>query len=136
MSVRGRSLASAANCVASRRGSAPLRSSDQSASGCSLPRLKTTSRASTPRRRSACTFSHGIPATLTGACVTRSLVSGTLELELVEVPQRRPPRPDARGERAQLVVRDLADRALDAEVGEVEVILVDDRGDPRVDLDH
>ena len=32
----------------------------------------TTSRASTPFRRSACTFSQGIPAMFTGACVTRS----------------------------------------------------------------
>ena len=53
------------------RGSGPCRSSDQSASGWSLPRLKTTSRASTPFRRSACTFSQGIPATFTGAaCVS------------------------------------------------------------------
>ena len=152
----------------------PCRSSDQSASGCSLPRLKTTSRASTPLRRSACTFSHGIPATLTGQCVTRSVrgpfhfrtlrhslvtVSDTgsrlgttprpgarnvphgvrhraVELELVEVAQRRSAGADARRERAQLVVRDLAERALDAEVRQVQILLVDDRRDARVDLDH
>ena len=37
-----------------------------------ITRSNTTSRASTPFRRSACTFSHGIPAMFTGACVTRS----------------------------------------------------------------
>jgi hypothetical protein len=34
--------------------------------------LKTTSFASTPRARSAWTFAHGMPAVLTGQCVTRS----------------------------------------------------------------
>ena len=38
--------------------------------------------------------------------------------------------------RPQILGRDLAERALDAEVGEVQVLLVDDRRDPRVDLDH
>ena len=41
----------------------------------------------------------------------------------------------ARSARARLV-RDLAERVLDAEVREVQVLLVDDRRDPRVDLDH
>src|SRR2546421_637961 len=72
MSVRGASLANAANCCASFCGSGPWRSSDQSASWCNDPRSKTTSRASTPFRRSACTFSQGIPAMFTGACVTLS----------------------------------------------------------------
>src|SRR5215831_16731092 len=129
-----------------------------SASGCSLPRLKTTSLASTPFRRSAWTFSHGIPATFTGQCVTRWAMSrdspwpwprepcpGTVPghgsklrvpFELVEVAQRGPAGADARRKGAELVVGDLADRALDAEVREVEVLLIDDRRDPRVDLDH
>ena len=74
-SGRCRSAAPAARtprpAARSRAASGPCRSSDQSASGCRCPRLKTTSRASTPFRRSACTFSHGIPAMLTGQCVTR-----------------------------------------------------------------
>src|ERR1700730_2932374 len=130
MSVRGSSRASAANRVASRTGSGPCRSSDQSASGCSLARLKTTSRASTPFRRSASTFAHGIPATLTGVWTTRStfvtspgtghVPSGRVEFELVEVAQGRSAGADARDKRAQLVVGDLADRALDAEVRDVQ----------------
>ena len=87
-----------------RRGRAPCRSSDQSASGWSRLRLKTTSRASTPLRRSAWTFAHGIPATLTGQCVTRRLTRRALpqpaprpvvELDMravVGVPRARPRR--------------------------------------------
>src|SRR6478609_5579250 len=147
MSVLGASFANAANCCASFCGSGPWRSSETSASGWSAPRSKTTSRASIPFRRSACTFSHGMPATLTGQCVTRSVMSRgqslghgssgpSVELELIEVAQRRAARADARRVRAQLVLRDLADRALDAEVGDVQVFLVDDRRDARVDLDN
>ena len=39
-------------------------------------------------------------------------------------------------QRCELVVRDLPERALHAEVREVQVLLVDDRRDARVDLDH
>src|SRR5262245_2309283 len=49
----------------------PRRSSDQSASEWSSYRLKTTSCASTPRRRSASTFVHGTPAVFTGQWTTR-----------------------------------------------------------------
>src|SRR3954465_7158914 len=66
----------------------------------------------------------------------RARRSRRVPLELVEVAQRGSAGADARRERAQLVVRDLAERALDAEVREVQVLLVDDRRDPRVDLDH
>src|SRR3954447_26017374 len=147
MPVRGASFANAANCCASFCGSGPWRSGDQAASWCSFPRSKTTSRASTPFRRSACTFSHGMPAMLTGQCVTRRVMSRGLspghgrcrpsvELELVEVAQRGSAGADARSVGPQLVLRDLADGALDSEVGDVQVLLVDDRRDPRVDLDH
>src|SRR6476469_8384992 len=138
MSVSGASFANAANCAASRRTRLPCRSSDQSASWCNFPRSKTTRRASTPFRRSACTFSQGIPAMFTGQCVTRNVraANGLVELELVEVAQGRSARADARGEAPQLVVRELADRALDAEVRQVQILLVDDRRDARVDLDH
>src|SRR6516165_2713994 len=109
-----------------------------SASGWSFPRLKTTSLASTPFRRSASTFSQGIPATFTGQWVTcrvkaakRTCGRGPVRpggfpsypalsgvpFELVEVAQCRAAGPDARGEGAKLVVGDLADRPLDAEVG-------------------
>src|SRR6185295_6585037 len=142
MSVFGASRAKAANCCASRCGRGPCRSSEMSASGCSLPRSKTTSRASIPFRRSACTFSHGMPATLTGQCVTRKVMSrgqslghgwsgASVELELVEVAQRGPAGPDARGVRAQLVLRDLADGPLHAQVRDVQILLVDDRRDAR-----
>ena len=57
-------------------------------------------------------------------------------LELVEVAQRRAPRPDPRPQRHELVGRDLAERPLHSEIRDVEVLLVDDRRDPRVDLDH
>ena len=113
-----------------------------------------------PRRRSAWTFVHGTPAVLTGQWTTRSGLAahearairvprarltprsrledllGYAPLELVEVAQRGAARADPGAERRELVVRDLAERALDAEVREVEVLLVDDRRDPRVDLDH
>ena len=56
-------------------------------------------------------------------------------LDLVEVAKRRPPGAHAVAEGGQLLVRDLAQRALHAEVREVEVLLVDDRRDARVDLD-
>src|SRR5690349_18074164 len=146
MSVFGASFANAANCWASFCGSGPCRSSEMSASGCSAPRSKTTRRASIPFRRSACTFSHGIPAMLTGQCVTRRVMSrdspwawlerSLVELELVEIAQRGPSGTDACGVLAQLVVRDLAQSALHAQVRQVQVLLVDDGRDPRVHLDH
>src|SRR3954453_13431774 len=144
MSVCGASRAKAANCCASLTGSGPVLSRDQSASWCSFPRSKTTSRASRPFRRSACTFSHGIPATLTGQCVTLRVMprlgdgasGASVELELVEVAQCGAAGSDARDVGAQLGLGDLADGALDAEVGDVQILLVDDRRDARVDLDH
>src|ERR687897_1208696 len=147
-SVRGSRRAKAAHWRACRSGSGLVAgvSSDQSASGCSLYRSNTTSRASTPRRRRAWAFVQGPPAVLTGQSVTRSGRSATrvrarvddraVEVDLVEVAQARPPRLDPRPQRRELLVRDLAERALDAEVREVEVVLVDDRRDARVDLDH
>src|SRR3954469_6385566 len=158
MSVCGASRAKAASCCASRWGRGPWRSSDQSASWCSLPRSKTTRRASTPFRRRAWTFSHGIPAMFTGQCVTRSpcgkfvtlslrrlatgLVSrrpvrrSLVEFELVEVAEGCSTRADAGALRPELLVGDLAECALHAEVGEVEILLVDDGRDAGVDLDH
>ena len=62
--------------------------------------------------------------------------TGRVEVDLVEVAQARPAGPDPRPQRDELLVRDLAERALDAEVGQVQVVLVDDRRDARVDLDH
>src|SRR5439155_749964 len=56
--------------------------------------------------------------------------------ELIEVAQRTARRPRLCAELHQLFRRDLAERALDAEVREVQVLLVDDRGDTRIDLDH
>src|SRR3954451_10952023 len=50
--------------------------------------------------------------------------------------QSRTTRTNTRAERGELLVGDLAERALDAEVWQVEVFLVDDRRDARVDLDH
>ena len=96
-------------------------------------RLKTTSRASTPLRRSASTFCHGMPAKFTGQCVTG--LTPLVPLELVEVAERRPAGTHARRVRGELLVGDLAERALDAEVRDVQILLVDDRRDARVDLD-
>src|SRR5512133_2346371 len=76
MSVCGRSLASARHWIACWR-SRPWRGRFRSQSawsgrnGCVL---KTTSRASTPRLRSACTFVQPTPARLTGQCVTRRAI--------------------------------------------------------------
>ena len=91
-----------------------------------------------------------MPAKLTGQCVTRSAMSQgpgpgtwpglpgtvTVPLELVEVAERRPAGAHARRVRRELLVGDLAERALDAEVRDVQILLVDDRRDARVDLDH
>src|SRR5579862_1168313 len=66
----------------------------------------------------------------------RANACSRIPLELVEVPERGPSGPDPRAELPQLLVRELADRPLDAEVGQVEVVLVHDRRDARVDLDH
>src|SRR6185436_3852071 len=90
MSVRGSSFESARHWTSCWRRS-PLRGRFRSQSawsgrnGCVL---KTTSRASTPRRRSACTFVQPTPARLTGQCVTRSATSGGGEEELHAVPAR------------------------------------------------
>src|SRR5207248_3689089 len=62
--------------------------------------------------------------------------SRSVPLDLVEVAQRRSPRPHACPERRQFLVRDLAERTLDAEPRDVQILLVHDRRDPRVDLDH
>src|SRR5690349_8785268 len=56
--------------------------------------------------------------------------------DLIEVPQRGPSRSYAFAERREPLGVDLPERMLHAEVREVEVLLVDDRRDPRVDLDH
>src|SRR6187200_2426849 len=88
MSVLGSSFESARHWTSCWRTS-PLRGRFRSQSawsgrnGCVL---KTTSRASTPRLRSACTFVHPTPARLTGQCVTRSATSGGWEEELDPVP--------------------------------------------------
>src|SRR5436190_5573358 len=76
MSVFGRSFESARHCTACWR-SRPCRGRFRSQSawsgrnGCVL---KTTSRASTPRLRSAWTFVQPTPARLTGQCVTRRAI--------------------------------------------------------------
>src|SRR5918994_4272406 len=147
-SVRGSRRAKAAHWRACRSGSGLVAgvSSDQSASGGSLYRSKTTSRASTPRRRRAWAFVHGTPAVFTGQSATRRGRSATrvrarvderaVEVDLVEVAQARAARADARAQRDQFVVGDLPEGALHPEVRQVEVVLIDDRVDPRVDLDH
>ena len=43
---------------------------------------------------------------------------------------------DAPGVRGELLVVELAERVLETEVGQVQILLVDDRRDPWVDLDH
>src|SRR4029450_4488811 len=103
--------------------------SDESSSVWSWYRSKTTRRASTPRRRSACVFVHGTPAVLTGQRVTRRARSALrvraragprpVEVDLVEVAQARPARLDPRTQRHELVVGDLPERALDPEVRQV-----------------
>src|SRR5690242_6356601 len=65
-----------------------------------------------------------------------SAASLRIPLDLVEVAERRPPRADAWDEGGELLVRDLAERTLHAEVGQAQVLLVDDRRDAGVDLDH
>src|SRR5512132_2403455 len=76
MSVFGRSFESARHWTSCWR-RRPLRGRFRSQSawsgrnGCVL---KTTSRASTPRLRSACTFVQPTPARLTGQCVTRRAI--------------------------------------------------------------
>src|SRR5215471_21264765 len=76
MSVFGRSFEKARHWTACWR-SRPCRGRFRSQSawsgrnGCVL---KTTSRASTPRLRSACTFVQPTPARLTGQCVTRRAI--------------------------------------------------------------
>src|SRR5205823_12002457 len=57
-------------------------------------------------------------------------------LDLIEVAEGASGRPHLRAELGQLLSRDLAQRTLDPEIGQVEILLVDDRGDPCVDLDH
>src|SRR5581483_8861312 len=79
------------------------------------------------RARHASVTSFGVLHWLLG---TRSRV----ELELVEVAERGAAGADARLERARFVVGELAERALHTEVRDVEVFLVDDRRDARVDL--
>src|SRR5258708_10502512 len=104
-----------------------------------------------------------MPAMLTGACVTRRVMTrdrprswlgrscqyptrpgpvpgrgsrGRVEFELVEIAEGRTAPADARGVAAEVVVGELADRPLDAEVGQVQILLIDDRRDARVDLVH
>src|SRR5688500_6666847 len=99
-----------------------------------------------PRRSSARAFVQGTPAGLTGQSGTRNGRSATrvragvddwaVEVDLVEVAQARPARPDSRAQRCELLVRDLAQRPLHTEVRKIQIVLVDDRRDPRVDLDH
>src|SRR6266545_6231849 len=95
MSVCGRSFASARHWTACWRKN-PWRGRFRSQSawvgrnGCVW---KTTSRASTPRRRSACTFVQPTPARLTGQWVTRraigpEVLSARREQELHTVPAR------------------------------------------------
>ena len=79
MSVWGSSLENARHWIACwrsrpERGRLRFQSAWSGRNGCVL---KTTRRASTPRRRSACTFVQPTPARLTGQCVTRS---GTTEV--------------------------------------------------------
>ena len=57
-------------------------------------------------------------------------------LDLLVVAQHAARRPDARAERGELVARDLAERVAHREVRQVEVLLVDDRRDARVDLEQ
>src|SRR6266550_6967116 len=76
MSVCGRSFENArhwTSCWRRRpfRGRFRSQSAWSGRNGCVL---KTTSRASTPRLRSACTFVHPTPARLTGQCVTRRAI--------------------------------------------------------------
>src|SRR5215510_4559075 len=88
MSVCGRSFARARHCTACWRTS-PLRGRCRSQSAWSGRYgwvLKTTSRASTPLLRSACTFVQPTPARLTGQCVTRSATSAAGEEEVDLVP--------------------------------------------------
>src|SRR5215475_15304612 len=76
MSVFGRSVEKARHWTACWR-SRPWRGRFRSQSAWSGRKgcvLKTTSRASTPRLRSACTFVHPTPARLTGQCVTRRAI--------------------------------------------------------------
>src|SRR6476620_4489898 len=90
MSVCGRSFERARHWTSCWR-RRPLRGRFRSQSAWSGRKgcvLKTTSRASTPRLRSACTFVHPTPARLTGQCVTRSATSGGREEELDAVPAR------------------------------------------------
>src|SRR5436190_15309045 len=90
MSVCGRSFENArhwTSCWRRRplRGRFRFQSAWSGRNGCVL---KTTSRASTPRRRSACTFVQPTPARLTGQCVTLSVTSRGREKELDAVPAR------------------------------------------------
>src|SRR5829696_613420 len=62
----------------------------------------------------------------------RSLVP----FDLVEEAQGPAGRADLRSLRCELVLVDLPEGQLDPEVREVQVLLVDDRRDARVDLDH
>src|SRR5205085_9623437 len=55
---------------------------------------------------------------------------------LIEVSKRGPSRPSAPAQRGELVVRDLTQGALDAEPRQIEILLVDDRRDAWIDLDH
>src|SRR6187431_679955 len=67
----------------------------------------------------------------------RAAAAGRLlvPFDLVEKAQGSTSRPGLRG-LAEVGLLELSQRELDAEVREVQVLLVDDRRDPRVDLDH
>src|SRR5215204_3022985 len=88
MSVGGRSFERTRHCTSCwrrkpRRGRSRFQSAWSGGKGCVL---KTTSRASPPRLRSACTFVHPTPARLTGQCVTRRDTSASRKEELHLVP--------------------------------------------------
>src|SRR5260370_35220841 len=74
------------------------------------------------------------PFTLRLTCSGAGRSGSRIPLQLVEVAQRRSAGADPGPQGAQLVVRDLAEGALDAEVGQAQIILVDDRRDPGIDL--
>src|SRR5215831_1951870 len=57
-------------------------------------------------------------------------------LDLVEEAESGASRPDALAEVCELGVRDLAERALHSQVGQVQVFLVDDGRNTWIDLDH
>src|SRR5919205_3305758 len=61
---------------------------------------------------------------------------GLVPLDLVEVAECRTPRPHTFPQRRELLVGDLPQRPLHAQVRKVQVLLVHDRRDPRIHLDH